>query len=553
MLTFKQSGGYIEYHQNQSMELYGNCDSLIFELKTDCWGKFFEGLNSYDFNSCSDNPIQYQYQIRSTGAHSGSSSLTLDIDGDNDMDIILGDVSFNNLNLLINGGDSENAVMNDLNQQFPIGNGSLVSADIESFPAAFYVDVNTDNIRDLVVSPNISNNAEDFESLKLFLNTGQDNNPNFEFTQSNFLQELTLDFGSSAYPAFIDYNNDGLKDLLIGNYGYHDNPNPRSQLALFRNIGSLSSPSFELIDRDFCNLSGIALDTALNTSVKGLKPTLGDLDGDGDKDLIVGDNNGKLHYFKNTAAIGTDAIFEIENVNFFSIDVGQHAAPFLFDMNGDNLLDLVIGQVNGTLSYAENTGTTNNPQFNTLLGNLGNVSVSNDESLYGFSIPFVFENNNQIEILVGSESGRVYHYNSINNNLSGTFNLLSDDFQNTKEGKNVAVLYEDFDNDSHRDLFFGMQSGGLFYYKNDGSSSYNSQNEIIDIEVFPNPTTSILNIVNKNEVTFTLFSLLGQKLFSQHLSPSSHNIDLSHLPPSCYLISFESNNKTNWERIIIKQ
>ena len=39
VLTFKQSGGYVEYHQNQSQELYGNCDSLIFELKTDCLGR----------------------------------------------------------------------------------------------------------------------------------------------------------------------------------------------------------------------------------------------------------------------------------------------------------------------------------------------------------------------------------------------------------------------------------------------------------------------------------------------------------------------------------
>ena len=34
--------------------------------------------------------------------------MAIDIDGDNDKDLILGDVSFNNLNLLINGGDNQN-------------------------------------------------------------------------------------------------------------------------------------------------------------------------------------------------------------------------------------------------------------------------------------------------------------------------------------------------------------------------------------------------------------------------------------------------------------
>ena len=88
VLTFKQSGGYVEYHQNLSQELYGNCDSLIFELNTDCWGKFFEGLNEYNFNSCESQDVAQEPMIesRSSGSHSGSSSITLDIDGDNDMD-----------------------------------------------------------------------------------------------------------------------------------------------------------------------------------------------------------------------------------------------------------------------------------------------------------------------------------------------------------------------------------------------------------------------------------------------------------------------------------
>ena len=98
----------------------------------------------------------------------------------------------------------------------------------------------------------------------------------------DFLQDNTLDFGSGAYPTVIDYNNDGLKDLLIGNYGYFNNSNSISQLALLRNIGSPNEPNFEVIDRDFGGLSTIALDNILNETVKGIFPTLADLDNDGD-------------------------------------------------------------------------------------------------------------------------------------------------------------------------------------------------------------------------------------------------------------------------------
>ena len=37
--------------------------------------------------------------------------IDIDIDNDNDKDLVLGDISYNNLNLLINGGDSQNANM----------------------------------------------------------------------------------------------------------------------------------------------------------------------------------------------------------------------------------------------------------------------------------------------------------------------------------------------------------------------------------------------------------------------------------------------------------
>ena len=105
-----------------------------------------------------------------------------------------------------------------------------------------------------------------------FINTGSDNNPNFEFSQKDFLQDNTLRFWFRCLSCNIDYNNDGLKDLIIGNYGYFNNNNPISQLALLRNIGSQNEPNFEVIDRDFGGLSTIALDTILNETVKGIFP-----------------------------------------------------------------------------------------------------------------------------------------------------------------------------------------------------------------------------------------------------------------------------------------
>ena len=63
--------------------------------------------------------------------------------------------------------------------------------------------------------------------------------------------------------------------------------------------------------------------------------------------MILGDSNGK-YITKNNANVNQDAVFVLENINFFDIDVIT-LAPFLYDIN-DELFDLIIGQLDGSIT-----------------------------------------------------------------------------------------------------------------------------------------------------------------------------------------------------------
>jgi hypothetical protein len=76
------------------------------------------------------------------------------------------------------------------------------------------------------------------------------------------------------------------------------------------------------------------------------RPALGDLDGDGDLDLLAGSAAGTLRYFEHTGTAVATAFVERSGAGnpFDGVDIGSNSAPALIDVEGDGDLDVVVGR-----------------------------------------------------------------------------------------------------------------------------------------------------------------------------------------------------------------
>ena len=555
ILTFDVPGSRVVYHKNLAMENHGVCDSTYYELRNKCWGFFEENATTsaiviYDtcaFNNA--NPERYKY-ASGGNKHAGSSLLTLDVDANNSKDLVLGDVSFNTLTLLTNSDLSPNLTSSSItavDTTFPANNQSTIATDVYSFPAGFYLDLNNDNVKDLVVSTNNNFNCLNDTNVWYYENNGATNLPDFNFVQGNFLQDGMIEVGEGAHPVFFDYNADGLLDIIVGSYGTYSpttTPNHTASLWLYENIGTTSNPAFKLVTRDYMGISSINLDFLSNQPATRLVPAFGDLDSDGDEDLLIGDFYGYIHYFENTAGVGNPAVFVLNQINYQSIDVGLYAAPQLIDLNRDNLIDLVVGERYGYFRYYENTGTASAPIFTWVTDSLGHVNSRKVNDFAGNSTPYIYDDGGQYKMLSGSLNGYVYRYGNIDGNLNGTFTVLDSTYLNIWEGVQTFVSGGDVDNDNALDLLVGNYSGGVAFYKGDLPTNTLSETKIDEIKLYPNPTNNIITIdLGNNNIkgaTITLLDMIGKTIKSQIVINQNETIDLSNVSKGVYFISFNN-------------
>lgn len=541
VLTFSQNGIMIEYHQNQSKELYGHSDSLVYHLVNSCWGRISENNCVMQFDQCpAKSPGQAMEPLNKT-LHAGSCLMCFDRNNDGDQDLILGDISCNSIIYAENTGSNASAHLTDTTRMFPNypSKNNTQRMRFNTFPCAYNLDVDGDNLKDLIAAPNT--NGINFKSVWYYRNNGTLSNPDFQFVKDNLFQDEMIDLGQGVNPTYIDYDNDGRKDLLIGNNGYYLTNGTKAQLALYRNIGTLSQPAFSLVTRDY---AGLSVKNHLTIS-----PTTGDVDGDGDADILYCDNYGTLHWAENTAGVGVPCNFSIIKTNPFNLTTfSSEGYPQLIDMDLDGKLDVMIGMRNGNIAYYRNTGTVTVPSFSLVTNTFGGIDIEGSVLKYlneGYAAPFFYRENGQLKLLLGNVEGRLFHY-SVASNLSSV-TLIASDLNGINEGEQATPLYEDIDGDGKRDLVLGNFSGGISYFSS--KKSVIGLNELMlssgkFSNVFPNPSNGILVVSVPEELSgkayAELLNPLGQIVAVYELPDQATEIDLGSNSAGLYLLNVKT-------------
>ena len=536
ILNFWVLGKYVHHLRNYAEE----GSPFDFRLENECWGHFEEAADNNVvtlFSDCSSKSDDDHTR------HTGSSMLLHDFDGNGLPDLLLGDVDSPYNILLYNHGTLSDARMTLQDTAFPVS----MPIFLYSMPAASFVSLPGHEAPSLVVSPSDPSLTKSQDMNSVWVYDYNDDIQQYTLTHTDFLQGEMMDVGSGCHPVLYDFDGDGLLDLFVGNYGQFDSAQVingwltsffSSSVAYYRNTGTVSSPAFTLQTRDFGNLKTLGFNA--------LHPTFGDFDGDGETDMLCGQQDGTLVLVPHARLM--TGIGDV-NTRFEDIDVGECSTPQSFDLDGDGKKDLIIGNRRGLLSYYRNIGV-NTAVFQKITDTLGGVDMRDfTQSYFGFSVPCFYHDAQYGTVLFcAGELGEVAYYKQIDGNLDGVFEKAEANLAETicgvahpfLEGRRVAAAVADLNGDGRPDMLLGNYAGGAAYFEGAIPPAHNSiaQHERVPLRVYPNPATDILHVESDRPLgSVAIYDLFGRIiLVINNIEDNSAVITTSCLPTGIYFV-----------------
>ena len=360
-----------------------------------------------------------------------------------------------------------------------------LTAQDESYPTNIKLytrdsnaDTNWEYLAD-AISVNAAINTAAFSGISSFSQflVTRDKNPqvtlyepfNFDLVTNNF---NSIDVWDYATPAFTDFDGDRLLDMIVGqidgNLNYYEQD-------------AENSTSFTLVTNNFNSIFVIRA-----------APTFTDLDGDGLLDLMVGENYGHLYHYEQDSENSTS--FTLVTNNFNSIDVGSNCKPTFTDIDGDGLLDLIAGEDYGHLYHYEQD-SENSTSFSLVTNNFNSIDVG----LRSAPTFTDLDGDGILDMIVGEGHGSLYYYKQDSEN-STSFSLVANNFNSIDVGSWSVPTFTYLDGDGLLDLMVGKQDGTLSYYEQHGIDTLDFAKRLIGLNAVKSYYLKASDLINDLDI-----------------------------------------------------
>ncbi len=155
-------------------------------------------------------------------------------------------------------------------------------------------------------------------------------------------------------PNFADFDGDGDLDLMCGEF--------LDGFTYFENVGTREVPEYAAGRR----LKRGGKELAMH--VQMIVPVAVDWNGDGDVDLVVGDEDGRVALVEHTGEFDEDGTPQFLEPRYFQqeardLKFGALATPVGVDWDGDGDEDLLVGNTAGNIGFFENLDGGNPPKW----------------------------------------------------------------------------------------------------------------------------------------------------------------------------------------------